>query len=122
MSVGVFKTKREDESMFNLSRFSTGFVLGFGAGFISRDLLANGSSVMKPVIKGFMKAGVTVLEKTRESVVEFTETLEDMLAEVRSEHFAKQSPKRPPVKRPSSAATATTEPVKANKATAAHKS
>jgi len=77
--------------MFNLSRFSTGFVLGFGAGFISRDLLSNGSSVVKPVIKGIMKAGVAILEKTRESVAGVAETLEDLLAEVRTEHFAKES-------------------------------
>ncbi|HYX32716.1 MAG TPA: DUF5132 domain-containing protein [Oligoflexus sp.] len=106
--------------MFNLSKFSTGFVLGFGAGFISRDLLANGSSVMKPVMKGFMKAGVTVMEKTRESVVEFTETLEDLLAEVRSEHFANQAPKRSPVKR--STTTATAESPKHVKTTATSKS
>jgi hypothetical protein len=107
--------------MFNLSKFSTGFVLGFGAGFVSRDLLANGSSVMRPVMKGFMKAGVTVMEKTRESVVEFTETLEDMLAEVRSEHFAKQGPKRAPVKRAGATAATASEPAKV-KSTAAHKS
>jgi hypothetical protein len=108
--------------MFNLSRFSTGFVLGFGAGFVSRDLLANGSSVMRPVIKGVLKAGVTVMEKTRESVVEFTETLEDMLAEVRSEHFAKQGPKRTTTKRSGATATATSEPAKTVKSAAAHKS
>ncbi|WP_176736518.1 DUF5132 domain-containing protein [Oligoflexus tunisiensis] len=108
--------------MFNLSRFSTGFVLGFGAGFVSRDLLANGSSVMRPVIKGFLKAGVTVMEKTRESVVEFTETLEDMLAEVRSEHFARQGPKRPVTKRAGATATATSEPAKTVKSAATHKS
>ncbi len=110
--------------MFNFSKFSTGFVLGFGAGFVSRDLLANGSSVMRPVMKGFMKAGVAVMEKTRESVVEFTETLEDMLAEVRSEHFVKQGPKRTVVKRSGATATATaaTEPAKAVKSTATHKS
>lgn len=107
--------------MFNLSKFSTGFVLGFGAGFVSRDLLANGSSVMRPVMKGFMKAGVTVMEKTRESVVEFTETLEDMLAEVRSEHFSKQGPKRAPVKRAGATAAAASEPAKV-KSTATHKS
>lgn len=108
--------------MFNLSKFSTGFVLGFGAGFISRDLLSNGSSVMKPIMKGFMKAGVTMMEKTRESVVGFTETLEDMLAEVRSEHFAKEGPQRAASKRSSATATTASEPAKAVKATAAHKS
>ncbi len=77
--------------MFKLSKFSTGFMVGFGAGFISRDLLSNGSSVLKPVIKGFMKAGVTLVEKGRESIAGFTETLEDLMAEVRSEHFSKAS-------------------------------
>lgn len=109
--------------MFNLSRFSTGFVLGFGAGFVSRDLLSNGNSVVKPVIKGVMKAGVTLMEKTRESVAGVAETLEDLLAEIRSEHLAKEGPKNTSAKRAGATAAApVTEPAKTVKATAAQKS
>ena len=102
--------------MFNLSRFSTGFVVGFGAGFVTRDLLSSESSMVKPVIKSFMKAGVTLLEKTRESVAGVSETLEDWFAEIRSEHITKAE-SQTAVKATATAA----EPAKAVKATAAQK-
>lgn len=71
--------------MLKASKFSTGFLVGFGAGFVSRDLIANGSSYFKPSIKGVMRVGMKLVEKGRESIASFTETLEDLMAEVRSE-------------------------------------
>ncbi len=105
--------------MFNFSRFSAGFVIGFGTGFVSRDLISSGPSIVKPVIKGFMKAGVNILEKSRESIAGFAETIEDLLAEVRSEQVAKETPKAAPKK--ASTATVASEPAKAVKASAAQK-
>ncbi len=71
--------------MLKTSKFSSGFMLGFGVGFVSRDLLSVENSMTRPVVKGFIKAGVTLLEKGRESVAHLFETVEDLLAEVRSE-------------------------------------
>jgi|GEM_PF-3115912 len=107
--------------MFNFSRFSAGFVIGFGTGFVSRDLMSSGPSIVKPVIKGFMKAGVNLLEKSRESIAGFAETIEDLLAEVRSEQVTKETPKAASKKASTAPATATSEPAKAVKASAAQK-
>lgn len=75
--------------MAKTSRFSTGFLVGFGAGFVSRDLLQPENSMTRPLIKTFLKTGVTVLEKGRESLAHMFETIEDLLAEVRSEKKTK---------------------------------
>ncbi len=71
--------------MFKNSKFSAGFFVGFGVGFVSRDLLSTENSMTRPVVKGFIKAGVNLMEKGRESVAHLFETVEDLLAEVRSE-------------------------------------
>jgi hypothetical protein len=84
--------------MFKNSRFSTGFVIGFGAGFVSRDLMASSGSVFRPLVKGFLKTGVALAEKGRESLAHVLETVEDLLAEVRSE--SKPAPAEPPAASP----------------------
>ncbi len=83
--------------MFKSSRFSSGFLLGFGAGFVSRDLMSTNNSMMRPVVKGFIRAGTTLIEKSRESVAHMFETLEDLLAEVRSEKEKPTAPAEPVV-------------------------
>ncbi|MCX6127806.1 MAG: DUF5132 domain-containing protein [Proteobacteria bacterium] len=77
--------------MFQFSKYSTGFLLGFGAGFVSRDLISNGPSMLRPLVKGVMKMGVTVLEKTRDTIAQMVESAEDLMAEVRSEQRSKQA-------------------------------
>lgn len=74
--------------MANNSKFSSGFLVGFGVGFVSRDLLSTQNSMMRPLVKGFIKTGVNLLEKGRESLAHMFETVEDLLAEVRSEKKA----------------------------------
>lgn len=77
--------------MFNSSRFSSGFLLGFGAGFVSRDLMSANNSMMRPLVKGVIRAGYTLVEKGRESVAHMFETVEDLIAEVRTEKSAAPS-------------------------------
>jgi len=88
---------------------------------VSFDLMSSGPSVVKPVIKGFMKAGVTLLEKGRESVASFAETLEDLLAEVRSEHVTQQTPKKSAKKSAAATPVANSEPAHVVKPAAAQK-
>ena len=75
--------------MLHLSRFKSGFLFGFGAGFVTRDVISNGPSIFRPVVKGFIKAGVILVNKSRESMVNLMENVEDLFAEIRSEQFQK---------------------------------
>lgn len=70
---------------FKFTGFSSGFLLGFGTGFISRDLLANESSYLRPFVKGAMKTSMNAWEKGMEAMSSLGETLEDIMAEIRSE-------------------------------------
>lgn len=71
--------------MFRFTGFSSGFLLGFGAGFVSRDLLASDASYVRPFVKGAMKTGMNAWEKGLETLSSLAETLEDIMAEIRSE-------------------------------------
>lgn len=84
--------------MFNSSRFGSGFILGFGAGFVSRDLMSANNSMMRPLVKGIIRAGYTLVEKGRESVAHMFETFEDLVAEVRTEKTT--APAEPVVAQP----------------------
>ena len=68
-----------------LSKFKNGFLLGFGAGFVTRDLLNKGPSIFRPAVKSFIKIGFKLSEKGRESLANLMETTEDLFAEVRGE-------------------------------------
>ncbi len=72
--------------MVKLSPFKSGFLLGFGTGFITRDVLSSGPSIFRPVVKGAIKTGIALANKTRESLIEMVENVEDLFAEIRSEH------------------------------------
>ncbi len=71
--------------MIRFPKLPNSFFLGFGAGFLARDLLASDESFTRPLVKGVLKAGHSLLLKGRESFAHFTETLEDLLAEVQAE-------------------------------------
>ncbi len=71
--------------MFGKSKFSGGFLIGFGAGFVARDLLLDQASICRPFAKSALKTGYVLFEKTRESIAFALETVEDLFAEVRDE-------------------------------------
>ena len=67
--------------MINLASFGAGFVAGFGTGFVSREI----ASALKPAAKAAFKSSVTLFEKGKEGMAHFGETLEDLMAEAKSE-------------------------------------
>ena len=97
--------------MLYLSRFKSGFLFGFGAGFVTRDVISNGPSIFRPVVKGFIKAGVILANKSRESMVNLMENVEDLFAEIRSEQIQKTSKSSPrPSTSPAEAHTSKAKP------------
>ncbi len=71
--------------MFSIPSFSAGFAVGFGTGFISRELVTTGTTIFRPVVKGTMKTAVALFQKGRGAVATLGESFEDLVAEVRSE-------------------------------------
>lgn len=71
--------------VFGTSSFTGGFLVGFGAGFLSRELLHLGVAAMRPLSKVVIRTGLSAYERGRESVAYFTESFEDLIAEVRSD-------------------------------------
>ena len=71
--------------MIRLPKLPNSFLIGFGAGFLARDILASEESFTRPLVKGVLKTGHVLLQKGRESFAHFAETIEDLLAEVQAE-------------------------------------
>jgi hypothetical protein len=71
--------------MIRLPQLPNSFFLGFGAGFLARDLLASEESFTRPLIKGVLRVGHSLLTKGHESFAHFRESLEDLFAEVQAE-------------------------------------
>jgi hypothetical protein len=71
--------------MFKFNGFGSGFLVGAAVGFVSRDLLASEKSYVRPFVKGTMKSGTSAWGKGLELLSHLTETLEDIMAEIRSE-------------------------------------
>ena len=69
--------------MFGGPSFFGGFLVGFGTGFVSREITRIGLAVAKPLTKSFVKAAVSSLEKGKESIAYFGESFEDLVAEVK---------------------------------------
>lgn len=75
--------------MLGKSKLGGGFVVGFGAGFIARDLMLENASIFRPFAKGFLKLAYGTFEKGRESFAHTFEAIEDLLAEVQAERRVK---------------------------------
>lgn len=71
--------------LMSIPSFSMGFIAGFGTGFLSRELVSTGAAVLRPVTKIAVKSSMIVFEKSRETLAHFSETLEDLVAEAKSE-------------------------------------
>ena len=100
--------------MFGGPSFFGGFLVGFGTGFVSREITKIGLAVAKPLTKSVVKAAVTSLEKGKESIAYFGESFEDLVAEVKVGMRAKPAEATAAAGKASSAkeATAESEPVK----------
>lgn len=69
--------------MFGGAGFGSGFLVGFGTGFVSRELAMFTMAIAKPIGKTLMRAGVMGIERGRESLAYLKESFDDMVAEVR---------------------------------------
>jgi Protein of unknown function (DUF5132) len=68
-----------------MKEFITGLCLGIGAGIAGSGLAPTVKRIGKPFAKAAIKGGIQALEKGIEVASHLGETLEDMIAEVRSE-------------------------------------
>jgi hypothetical protein len=79
--------------------FILGFTAGYGFGFFSREIIPTITGLAKPASKSVIRTGLFLIEKTREGMAKFGETMEDLAAEVnlemRQEKIAAMHPKRP---------------------------
>lgn len=64
---------------------TTGLVFTVGAAILVPVLLPAVATAAKPLVKGVIKAGVTLYEKGNEAIAEMGEVLEDLVAEAKSE-------------------------------------
>lgn len=71
--------------MLNLPSFGIGFVVGFGTGFVSREIAGAAKRGLKPVAKEMVRSGIQVVDKSREAFAHVGEAFEDLVAEIRSE-------------------------------------
>ena len=62
-----------------------GVAIGIGAAILVPVAIAALLPIVKPLARSAMKSGILAYEKLRETVEEFGETLEDMVAEVEEE-------------------------------------
>ena len=70
--------------IFSGSSFGGGFLVGFGVGFVTREIVGLGVGFAKPITKSVIKVGVTSIEKSKETLAHIGESFEDILAEVNS--------------------------------------
>jgi hypothetical protein len=62
-----------------------GVAIGIGAAILVPVAIAALAPIVKPLARSAMKSGILAYEKLRETVEEFGETVEDMVAEVDEE-------------------------------------
>ena len=74
--------------------FTVGFTVGFGAGILARDVFPYLMKIARPLTKEGLKLGIRSLEKVRENMAHFGETLSDITEEVKVE--LKQATTRSP--------------------------
>lgn len=70
------------------SETTMGIALGVGAALVAPMVLAGASGMGRPLARAAFKSGTVFYEKTRETLAEFGEVLDDLVAEVRAEHEA----------------------------------
>ena len=75
--------------IFSGSGFAGGFIAGFATGFCTREISRFVIKVSKPVSKKATEFGTEVFERGRETVAHMGETLEDFIAEIKSDIMPK---------------------------------
>lgn len=71
--------------IFSGPGFVGGFVVGFGTGFVSREIGHAGLAVIRPLTRATLRAGMMAYEKGREYIERAGERLDDVIAEVNEE-------------------------------------
>lgn len=77
---------------FFKSNIVTGLAAGVGATLLAPVLLPALANIVKPVTKAIIKAGIVLYEKGTESVAEWGEVVDDLVAEAKSELESGVSP------------------------------
>ena len=67
------------------SEAAKGLAIGLGAVLLAPVALATLGGIGKPVARAFIKSGIIVYEKGRETLAEFGEVVEDLVAEAQAE-------------------------------------
>ena len=62
-----------------------GVAIGFGAALLVPVVVSALLPIIKPVARSALKTGIRAYEKTRETVEEISETVDDLIAEVEEE-------------------------------------
>lgn len=80
---------------FNGTRnFVLGFTIGFGGGLIAREAFPSIARAIRPAMRGSLRVGIQSMERMREGMAHFGETIEDLLEEVRFDLKNKKAAKR----------------------------
>lgn len=72
-----------------------GVAIGIGAAILVPVAIAALLPIVKPLARSAMKSGILAYEKLRETVEEFGETVEDMVAEVEEEMIDAEAVEEP---------------------------
>lgn len=67
--------------MFNFPSFGIGFLGGFIAGFVSREL----TTAARPIAKGAIRSSLSMIDRSREALAQMGESFDDLVAEARAE-------------------------------------
>lgn len=70
----------------------TGLAIGIGAAILTPILLPIVTGVAKPLAKSVIKGGIILYEKSRETIAELGETVEDLIAEAKAELAQQHAP------------------------------
>jgi hypothetical protein len=72
--------------------FMLGFTVGFGAGVMARDYLPAVRTAARPATKIFLRGGMKMMEKARETMARVGEAFQDIAAEVSTELRSEREP------------------------------
>jgi len=62
-----------------------GLAIGIGAAIVAPALIPVVSSIVKPLAKAVIKGGILCYERSKESIAEISEMVEDIVAEAKAE-------------------------------------
>lgn len=62
------------------------FIVGFGTGLMTREVVLGMQKVLRPMVKNLLKAGYISFQKGSEGIGKVGESFEDMIAEIKNEN------------------------------------